>query len=78
METMRGIVVDPHIMLGKPVIEGTRVTVQSVLERLAAGERIEEIAGSHPELSEEKVRNALSYAARVLDMDEVYPRSYSA
>jgi uncharacterized protein (DUF433 family) len=78
MEPMQGIRVDPKIMLGKPVIEGTRVTVQSVVDRLAAGETIENIAESHPGLTEEKVRTALKYAARVLDLDEVHDREHTA
>ena len=78
MEPIQGIRVDQEIMLGKPVIEGTRVTVQSVVDRLAAGETIENIADSHPGLTEEKVRATLKYAARVLDLDEVYDREHMA
>ena len=73
MTRIEGITVDPKVMLGKPVIEGTRVTVESVLERLGSGDSVEEIADSHPRLTSEKVRAAVRYAALVLNMDEVYP-----
>jgi uncharacterized protein (DUF433 family) len=42
------IISDPQVMLGKPVIAGTRITVELVLERLAAGETIEQILEAHP------------------------------
>lgn len=69
---------DPEIMFGKPVVTGTRVTVQSVVERVAAGESVAQIAESHPLLTEEGVRAAIGYAARVLRLDEVYAPSRPA
>ena len=71
------IAVDASVMLGKPVISGTRVTVQSVVERVAAGETVSHIVESHPALTEESVRFALRYAARVLNLDEAFPREHS-
>ncbi len=74
METWREwIVCDPDVMLGKPVIKGTRITVELILEKLAAGETIENILAAHPHLSREAVQAAIAYAADVLRMDEVYP-----
>jgi uncharacterized protein (DUF433 family) len=64
---------DPEIMMGKPVIAGTRITVESILERLGAGESIEEIVDSHPRLSREAVLAAISFAAEALKADVVYP-----
>ena len=78
MEQEEHIVAHPNVMLGKPVIAGTRVTVQSVVERIAAGESVPDIVESHPALTDEKVRAALRYAARVLSLDEAYPREHSA
>lgn len=77
---MRGarIVSDPHVMMGKPVVAGTRITVELILEKLAAGETIEEIVAAHPSLSEDGVRAAIDYAARVLRMDVVYPAAGAA
>lgn len=60
------IVADPRIMLGKPVIAGTRITVESILERLAAGETIEQLLEAHPRLTREGIRAALGYAADAL------------
>jgi len=64
---------DPSIMMGKPVIVGTRITVELILEKLAAGESVEQILDSHPRLSREAVLAALDFAARVLKADVVYP-----
>ena len=72
------ITTNPDTMLGKPVVTGTRVTVQSIVERIAAGESVEEISESHPALDKEKVLAAIGYAARVLRLDEVYPRKRTA
>jgi uncharacterized protein (DUF433 family) len=69
------IVSDPAIMLGKPVIAGTRLTVELILEKLAAGRTIEELLEDHPRLTREGVLAALSFAADVLKSDAVYPTS---
>lgn len=58
---------DPKIMLGKPVIAGTRITVELILEKLAAGESIEQILEAHPRLTREAVVAALQYAVKSLD-----------
>jgi uncharacterized protein (DUF433 family) len=42
---------DPAIMLGKPVIKGTRMTVELILEKLVAGETYEQILQAHPHLT---------------------------
>ncbi|MEW6046865.1 MAG: DUF433 domain-containing protein [Bacillota bacterium] len=67
------IVSDPHVMMGKPVVAGTRITVELILEKLAAGETVEQIVAAHPSLTKDGVRAAIEYAARVLRMDAVYP-----
>jgi uncharacterized protein (DUF433 family) len=59
------IVVDPTVVHGKPRIRGTRVTVQVILELLAAGETVEELLGEYDELSREDIVAALEYAASV-------------
>lgn len=69
----RQIESNPNVMMGKPVIRGTRITVESILERLAAGEAIEQILGAHPRLTREAVRAALAFAAEALRADVVYP-----
>jgi len=47
---------DPLIMMGKPVIAGTRITVESILEKLAAGETVEQLLEAHPRLTREAVQ----------------------
>lgn len=64
---------DPAIMMGKPVIAGTRITVELILEKLAAGESIKQIIEEHPRLSEEKIHAALAFASDALRADVVYP-----
>ena len=64
---------DPEVMMGKPVIAGTRITVESILERLGAGESVDAIIDSHPRLSREAVLAAISFAAEALKADVVYP-----
>lgn len=64
---------NPSIMMGKPVITGTRVTVESILERLAAGETTEDIIAANPRLTHESVRAALMFAVEALRADVVYP-----
>ncbi len=64
---------DPAIMMGKPVIAGTRITVELILEKLAAGETIDQILSSHPRLTRENILAALAFAAQVLRAEVVYP-----
>lgn len=72
------IVSDPEIMMGKPVLRGTRITVESVVERVGAGESVDAIVDSHPRLTGEMVLAAISFAAEALKADVVYPISTGA
>jgi uncharacterized protein (DUF433 family) len=67
------IVSNPNIIMGKPVIAGTWITVELILEKLAAGETIEQILEAHPRLSLDAIKAALAFAAEVLRADVVYP-----
>jgi len=67
------IVSDPNVMMGKPVVAGTRITVELILEKLAAGESVEQILEAHPRLTREAVRAALAFGAEALRADVVYP-----
>jgi uncharacterized protein (DUF433 family) len=67
------IVSDPRIMMGKPIIAGTRITVEAILEKLAAGESIDQVLQAHPRLTSEAIRQAIGFAARALRADVVYP-----
>lgn len=64
---------DPNILCGKPVITGTRISVELILEKLAAGQTIEQILEDYPHLTEEAIRAAIAFAAEVLRSDFVYP-----
>ena len=67
------IVSDPTVMMGKPVVAGTRITVELILEKLAAGETVEQLLAAHPRLTPEAIRAALKFAAEALRGDVVYP-----
>jgi uncharacterized protein (DUF433 family) len=67
------IVSYPNVMMGKPVIAGTRITVELVLEKLAAGETIEQILDAHPRLTHEAVLAAIAFASEALRADVIYP-----
>ena len=64
---------NPQIMKGKPVILGTRITVELILEKLSSGESREQILEAHPNLTDEAISTALAFAASVLKSDVVYP-----
>ena len=59
--------------MGKPVIAGTRITVELLLEKLGAGESFEQVLSEHPRLTEEDIRGAIAFAAEALRADVVYP-----
>jgi len=67
------IIIDPKIMMGKPVIKGTRLTVEMILEKLAAGETVEQLLAAHPKLTPKSIQATLLYAVKVLRSDIVYP-----
>jgi len=63
----------PGVMLGKPVIRGTRITVENLLERLGAGEEIEDVLEAYPDLTRDMVQGAIAFAAEVMSGEAVYP-----
>jgi uncharacterized protein (DUF433 family) len=67
------VVSDPDILMGKPVVSGTRITAELILEKLAAGETVEQILEAHPRLTRERISAALAFAAEALRADVVYP-----
>jgi uncharacterized protein (DUF433 family) len=69
------IVSDPKVMMGKPVVAGTRITVDLILEKLGSGESIEALLEAHPRLTREGVLAALRFAAQALRAEVVYPIS---
>jgi uncharacterized protein (DUF433 family) len=67
------IVADPQVMLGKPVVRGTRITVALILEKLAAGESVDDLLVAYPRLARDDVQAALAYAADTLRADTIFP-----
>lgn len=67
------IVSDPEIMMGKPVVAGTRITVELILEKISVGESVEQILDAHPRLTREAVLAAVGFAKDSLRADVVYP-----
>jgi uncharacterized protein (DUF433 family) len=67
------IISDPKVMMGKPIVSGTRITVDLILEKLGSGESIEAVLESHPRLTRDGVLAALRFAAEALRADVVYP-----
>jgi uncharacterized protein (DUF433 family) len=64
---------NPAVMMGKPVIAGTRITVESILEKLAQGESMVQILEAHPRLKNDDILAALEFAAKSLRGDVTYP-----
>lgn len=60
------VVVNPDVCNGKPVVRGTRITVQTVLEFLAAGDSVEDVLEEYPSLTREDVQACLDYASKLM------------
>jgi uncharacterized protein (DUF433 family) len=67
------IVVDPEILVGKPVIRGTRLAVELIVDLLALGWSEEEILKNYPGLAREDVHACLRHASAVMQSEKVYP-----
>lgn len=72
-DLLERIEINPAVMLGKPVIRGTRVPVELILEKLSAGLTWEEILRDYPRLSREDIAAALAFAAQSLRSDGYLP-----
>jgi uncharacterized protein (DUF433 family) len=72
MDREERIEVKPGVMLGKPVIKGTRITVELILERLRAGETVEQIANSLRNIEIDDVNAAIEYAIESIRREKVY------
>jgi len=67
------ITVDPKVLVGKPVIKGTRISVEFVVDLLANGWTQEQILASYPHLTGEDIRACLAYASELLHSEKVFP-----
>jgi len=74
METKR-IIANPKIMVGKPIIKGTRITVELVLKLLADGVSVDELVSKnyYPHLSKKDIYAAIKYAQVIVKEEKVYP-----
>jgi len=73
MQVAKRVEVNPLIMLGKPVIIGTRITVELIVRKLGEGATVEDILDGYPNLKREDVQAALIYAAESLAHEELLP-----
>ncbi len=67
------IIIDPKIMVGKPIIKGTRIPVDAVIRRIAEGMTIKEILEVYPNLTKDDVKAALQYTADVIRGEDIMP-----
>ena len=67
------IELNPKILVGKPVVRGTRLSVELVIERLADGWTVEELVEQYPRLTREDVLACLRYASKCLALEMAYP-----
>jgi uncharacterized protein (DUF433 family) len=71
MDLKERITTNPEILLGKPVIRGTRITVETILRKLAEGATFDELLEAYPSLRREDILAALAYSAEVLAGEEL-------
>lgn len=67
------IIVDPHVLVGKPVVKGTRLAVEFLVDLMAQGWSESEILRNYPGLQAEDLRACLAYAAATLREERIYP-----
>jgi len=67
------IEINPRVLLGKPVIRGTRIAVELILRQLAQGIRIEEILENYPHLTRADIYAAIEYAKGLVEEEAIYP-----
>jgi uncharacterized protein (DUF433 family) len=72
MDLRERIVIDPDILVGKPVIRGTRIAVELVVELLGRGYTKEQVLQQYDHLAPEDIQACLAYAAEVLQSEKVY------
>ena len=73
MSWQERISIDPKVLVGKPVVKGTRIAVELVVDLLAKGWSPEQILDNYPGLTSDDIRACLAYASEVLQSERVYP-----
>lgn len=72
MDRQTCIILDPDVLVGKPIIRGTRLAVEFIIDLLAQGWSTDEILRNYPGISLEDIQACLSYASAVLKAEKVY------
>jgi uncharacterized protein (DUF433 family) len=67
------ITIDPTILVGKPVVRGTRLAVEFVLELVAAGWTFDDVVANYPGLTVDDIRACVAYAREVLAEERIFP-----
>ena len=67
------ITVDPDVLVGKPIVKGTRISVEFVIDLLARGWSVEQVLEEYDHLTREDVQACLAYASQTLKSERVYP-----
>ena len=70
------IISDPNILLGKPIVKGTRISVELILRRLSEGMETKDLLEAYPQLKYDDVLAALSYSAEILSGEEMIESWY--
>lgn len=73
MDILEHIEINPEVMMGKPVIKGTRISVELILEKLSAGETMENILMAYPHINLKAIYAALAFAAQIIKNTVYHP-----
>jgi len=69
------IEINPNVMLGKPVIRGTRIPVELLIRKMSEGATVEDLLDAYPRLTREDIHAALAYAADIVGNDTIIVQS---
>lgn len=69
----KNIVTDPEVLVGKPIIRGTRIPVDLILKKLAQNTPVEEILKDYPRLTKKHIQEIVHYAHSMISKEKVYP-----
>ena len=75
MDWQERIIVDPEVLVGKPVIKGTRISVEFVIDLLARGWTVDQILREFEHLKPEDIQACLAYASEIIKSEQIYPLS---
>jgi uncharacterized protein (DUF433 family) len=72
-DLLNRITINPKVLVGKPTIRGLRISVEQILNALAAGVPEDDLLTDYPELEADDIRAVLAYAASIIAEEQVYP-----